>query len=307
MRALTESSPGGGGRGGDRPGDRGARRPRSQHAARAASRDRPWLLSPIDLHVVKAAGVTFPVSMLERVIEERARGDQERRRRDPGRDPGDDRRLARHPAARLGRGRRPQGVPPRPRLVEPVPRGRASAPTPRSSPRRPCSRRSAPASTSACSPPRRGTTPSPRSCSSWHPTAASSARASATTSTCATSRGAARCCSARPRTTTRRPRSARSSASSTRATTSTRCGPRRGRPVPAPVRRGLRPRHGPVSVVTLSVAGDDGYRLEGTSELARISRDPAELVAAGDRRPPPVPRRIRALPRHDVRPGRRPR
>ena len=39
--------------------------------------DRPWLLSPIDLHVVKAAGVTFPVSMLERVIEERARGDQE--------------------------------------------------------------------------------------------------------------------------------------------------------------------------------------------------------------------------------------
>lgn len=36
---------------------------------------RPWLLSPIDLHVVKAAGVTFPVSMLERVIEERARGE----------------------------------------------------------------------------------------------------------------------------------------------------------------------------------------------------------------------------------------
>jgi fumarylacetoacetate (FAA) hydrolase family protein len=41
------------------------------------SRDnqRPWLLSPIDLHVVKAAGVTFPVSMLERIIEEKARGD----------------------------------------------------------------------------------------------------------------------------------------------------------------------------------------------------------------------------------------
>lgn len=36
---------------------------------------RPWLLSPIDLHVVKAAGVTFPVSMLERIIEERARGE----------------------------------------------------------------------------------------------------------------------------------------------------------------------------------------------------------------------------------------
>jgi len=38
---------------------------------------RPWLLSPIDLHVVKAAGVTFPLSMHERVIEERARGDQD--------------------------------------------------------------------------------------------------------------------------------------------------------------------------------------------------------------------------------------
>ena len=35
----------------------------------------PWLLSPIDLQVVKAAGVTFPVSMIERVIEEQARGD----------------------------------------------------------------------------------------------------------------------------------------------------------------------------------------------------------------------------------------
>ncbi|GAA1702865.1 fumarylacetoacetate hydrolase family protein [Microbacterium sediminicola] len=41
------------------------------------SRDetRPWVLSPIDLHVVKAAGVTFPVSMLERIIEEKARGE----------------------------------------------------------------------------------------------------------------------------------------------------------------------------------------------------------------------------------------
>lgn len=35
---------------------------------------RPWLLSPIDLQAVKAAGVTFAVSMLERVIEERAGG-----------------------------------------------------------------------------------------------------------------------------------------------------------------------------------------------------------------------------------------
>ena len=36
---------------------------------------KPWLLAPVDLQAVKAAGVTFAISMLERVIEERARGD----------------------------------------------------------------------------------------------------------------------------------------------------------------------------------------------------------------------------------------
>lgn len=35
---------------------------------------RPWLLAPVDLHALKAAGVTFVVSMIERVIEERAHG-----------------------------------------------------------------------------------------------------------------------------------------------------------------------------------------------------------------------------------------
>jgi fumarylacetoacetate (FAA) hydrolase family protein len=45
-----------------------------------AQRDhgRPWLLAPIDLQAIKAAGVTFPLSMLERVIEEQARGAPER-------------------------------------------------------------------------------------------------------------------------------------------------------------------------------------------------------------------------------------
>jgi len=38
----------------------------------------PSLLSPIDLQAVKAAGVTFVVSLLERVIEEQARGDKAR-------------------------------------------------------------------------------------------------------------------------------------------------------------------------------------------------------------------------------------
>ncbi len=38
---------------------------------------RPWLLAPLDLQAIKAAGVTFATSMLERVIEERARGDRD--------------------------------------------------------------------------------------------------------------------------------------------------------------------------------------------------------------------------------------
>lgn len=39
---------------------------------------RPWFLSPVDLAAVKAAGVTFVISLLERVIEEQARGDAAR-------------------------------------------------------------------------------------------------------------------------------------------------------------------------------------------------------------------------------------
>jgi len=45
-------------------------------AGRDASR--PWLLAPNDLQAIKAAGVTFPLSMLERVIEEQARGSPEK-------------------------------------------------------------------------------------------------------------------------------------------------------------------------------------------------------------------------------------
>jgi fumarylacetoacetate (FAA) hydrolase family protein len=38
---------------------------------------RPWLLAPIDLQAIKAAGVTFAVSLIERLIEEQARGKPE--------------------------------------------------------------------------------------------------------------------------------------------------------------------------------------------------------------------------------------
>ncbi|TSE07046.1 fumarylacetoacetate hydrolase family protein [Mesorhizobium intechi] len=39
---------------------------------------KPYLLSPVDLQAVKASGVTFVVSLLERVIEEQARGSAEK-------------------------------------------------------------------------------------------------------------------------------------------------------------------------------------------------------------------------------------
>jgi fumarylacetoacetate (FAA) hydrolase family protein len=48
------------------------------HLAPAWEREaasRPALLAPVDLQVIKASGVTFAVSAIERVIEERARGD----------------------------------------------------------------------------------------------------------------------------------------------------------------------------------------------------------------------------------------
>jgi fumarylacetoacetate (FAA) hydrolase family protein len=45
----------------------------SAHDAR--NKDLPWFIAPCDLQAVKAAGVTFVASMLERVIEEQARGD----------------------------------------------------------------------------------------------------------------------------------------------------------------------------------------------------------------------------------------
>jgi fumarylacetoacetate (FAA) hydrolase family protein len=37
---------------------------------------RPWLIAPTDLQAIKASGVTFATSLIERVIEERARGER---------------------------------------------------------------------------------------------------------------------------------------------------------------------------------------------------------------------------------------
>ena len=57
-------------------GDLAAILANTPEATRDASK--PWLLSPIDLQAVKAAGVTFARSLLERVIEEQAKGAPEK-------------------------------------------------------------------------------------------------------------------------------------------------------------------------------------------------------------------------------------
>jgi fumarylacetoacetate (FAA) hydrolase family protein len=62
--------------GGERVGDFATVLANTVEATRDPSR--PWFLAPVDLQAVKAAGVTFAVSLLERVIEEQARGAPER-------------------------------------------------------------------------------------------------------------------------------------------------------------------------------------------------------------------------------------
>ena len=55
--------------------------------------ERAYLLAPVDLHVIKASGVTFTASLMERVIEEQARGEPARAeqiRRDLGQEIGSD-------------------------------------------------------------------------------------------------------------------------------------------------------------------------------------------------------------------------
>jgi fumarylacetoacetate (FAA) hydrolase family protein len=79
MRDLCESgdpAAGVAGAKGERIGDLGAILANTAEDKRDTSK--PWLLVPIDLQAVKAAGVTFAISLLERVIEEQARGAPER-------------------------------------------------------------------------------------------------------------------------------------------------------------------------------------------------------------------------------------
>jgi fumarylacetoacetate (FAA) hydrolase family protein len=79
MRDLCESADPAGGAAaaeGERIGDLAAILANTTEHSRDPGK--PHLLTPIDLQAVKAAGVTFAISLLERVIEEQARGAPER-------------------------------------------------------------------------------------------------------------------------------------------------------------------------------------------------------------------------------------
>ena len=209
-----------------RPRGDGSRPARITSASRAqfdGSEGRAALLSPFDLQCIKASGVTFAVSAMERVIEERCRGDASkaeacaRSLRDrvgadiravkPGSE--DAQKLK---AALIADGLWSQYLEV---AIGPDAEIFTKAPT--------------------LSSVGWGDWIGVRSDSAWnnpepevvlavrsrrpHPRR----RRSATTSTCATSKAAARCCSARPRTTTPPARSDRSSACSTAASRSTTC------------------------------------------------------------------------------------
>jgi len=78
MRDLCEAADPAGaaaGAGGERIGETGEVLANSVEQSRDPAR--PWLLAPIDLQAIKAAGVTFAVSLIERLIEEQARGKPE--------------------------------------------------------------------------------------------------------------------------------------------------------------------------------------------------------------------------------------
>ena len=97
--------------------------PRASASARSRSVI-PHLLAPIDLQAIKAAGVTFAVSLLERLIEEQTKGDLSRAEHGAQGAELDHRRRRHHHQARLARGRGAEEDPDGARRLVALSRGR---------------------------------------------------------------------------------------------------------------------------------------------------------------------------------------
>ena len=197
-----------------------ARRHLGQHAARQARPPKPWLLAPIDLQAIKAAGVTFAVSMLERVIEERARGNPAAAAAIRA----EVQRLVGNDLANLKPGS-PEAMALKKVLIE---QGAWSqylevgiGPDAEIFTKTTVMASVGTGMDAGLHPKSTWNNPEPEVVLVISRPAASSAPRSATTSICAMSRAARRSCSARPRTTTPPARSGRSCASSTRHSRST--------------------------------------------------------------------------------------
>ena len=221
--------------------------------------DLPWLLAPCDLQAIKACGVTFATSMLERVIEEQARGDASKADAIRRHDHRPDRHRPVQDRSRLGCRDAAEGAPDRAEAPGRSISRSASARTPRSSPSARRWRRSAPAARSASRAIPTGTTPS-RNC-----VLAISARGQIVGATPRQRRQPAR---------RRGPQraAARQGQGQQRLL--------RDRPVHPPARRRA---SGSISCArprsASSVRGEDGFALSGTNSMAEISRDITDLAA----------------------------
>ena len=291
MRDLCEAAdpaaalPGGRGR-----ADRRARRDPRQHAAgRPRPRQSRGCSRRSTCRRSRPPASPSSISMLERVIEERARGNPRCRRRPSAREisrlVGDD--LAKLKPGSPEAARAEGGADRAGRVVASISRS-ASAPTPRSSPRRQPMAAVGTGMDAGLHPISTWNNPEPEVVLVvvlGRPDRRRDARQRRQPARRRGPLGAA----ARQGQGQQRllRRSARSSACSTRASRSTTCAS---------------------TEVTLDGRGRrtaSGSRAR--PRCAKISRDPADLVAPDDRAAPPVSRRRRALPRHHVRAGRGPR
>ena len=245
---------------------------------------KPYLLSPVDLQAVKASGVTFVGRLLERVIEEQARGAAEKADAIRADIAGLIGARSRQAEARLGAGDGDEGQADRSAASGRNISRSASAPMPRSSPRRP------PMASVGF-----GADVGLHPVSTWNNPEPEIVMIAASTGKIV---GATLGNDVNLR--------------DVEGRSALLLGKAKDNNASAPLGPFIRLFDGSFSLddvkkaeVHLKVEGEDGFSLEGSSSMAEISRSPEELVAATIGPHHQYPDGIAALSRHHVRPGRR--